>query len=1048
MRVIRAMKSKRGLIVALLAMITLAIVGFWTLAPKKAEAQTIEVSNILESEIALDTALEIPDSVSVEYEGTQIADRGVVVFPDGNIVEAGEVRFNQAGTYQLRYFFELSSVRYTVVQYIEVYSEHFRLSNPNGGEVIVTDEENPLYCGKQGVVANLKSGTTFVYNKVLDLREKGEDGLSNIIEIDARYGHFEDGKYVPDCLEGWVRLTDCYNPNIYIELRMQNSFNYNGCLFPGVRTNRQPVTGMDKGVTQVLGNSRIIELDGIPYRVWQSSGSMNVGMYNMGTKLTTGAVWKYDMETQRVYLSYNGGENFLVSDLDEPLIYTDEKFFPGFTTGEVFVSIYANGYESAYARTEIVSIGNDCLKDVANEKYFDKVAPQIVVDQIKTTPTGVYGAVGDVFTVPNARAIDVNLVGEIDVAVYRGYNTDQQANVSVVDGKFALKQKDLYTIVYKATDKAGNVGRETFTVSTLKTADNRAITLKTLQAEKLTAGQPVGGMYEVLDSLNVPTEEVKVTVLVESEKQTVTGEGTDFSFTPYFAGEYTVTYLYTDGVFEYEKTVVLESEKSDAVCFMGEVIAPKYYLKGYDYAIDELTAYTFVNGYPEPVETSVYAVFDGGAEQKIGDLSKFTITGEKSVYFVYKGTNGVTFTTEEASIIDADYYNSSGKKMGYDMSKFFVGDYTANALKDGRRTKNITFTSNVTKGDNALSYFNRISGRRFSLEYKIVENEDQFSSFRIVLTDASKAENGLFVDIFNKSDGTYVSVNQGTMKKVDSLSFADEIIKVSYDYDSQFLRVNNFSQAVNFDASLVYLDIQMKGIDGKASVIFSEVNGMTVAGNSYKDMVEPDIYVRDFQGDYQIGDTVTVSIPEFSDVVSGVNYATAKMLITCSDGGAIYDLSGKPIENAKLVCGEQYSFKLDRLAKFYVIYEIYDFSENSFQKSVTINCADTEAPTVRLNNWKDGETIKIKAGETVKLEFTVSDNVTAAKNIITYIHLYCIDMFSYVPNVSNIKSDEAPENGVYKEKFVIAIRGRYQAQINVQDEEGNRYVKYIDIVVE
>ena len=240
----------------------------------------------------------------------------------------------------------------------------------------------------------------------------------------------------------------------------------------------------------------------------------------------------------------------------------------------------------------------------------------------------------------------------------------------------------------------------------------------------------------------------------------------------------------------------------------------------------------------------------------------------------------------------------------------------------------------------------------------------------------------------------------------------------------------------------------MMDITGKGSVIVSQLNGMTIAGNNYVDSIAPDIYIYDFQGDYQIGDVITVSVPEFSDVVSGINYASARMMITCSDGGVIYDSQNNPLNNADLVCGVQYEFKLDRLAKFYVIYEIYDFNDNAFQKTVTVNCADTELPTIRLDNLKDGETIRIKAGETVKIDFTVSDNVTQAKEITTYIHLYCIDMFSYVPNVSNIKKADAPENGEYKEKFVISIKGKYQAQINAQDAEGNLSVKYINIIVE
>ena len=1047
----RVINLKKVLIIAFAVLTLIATsIGISMISTNQVEAQTIEVGNIVESKIALNTEVEFPASVSVEYEGTRTAENGVVVFPDGKIVTAGNIRLNQTGTYQVRYFFELSGVNYTVVQNVEVYSDYFNLSNPTGGEIIVSDENNRLNTGKDGIIANIKSGTTFLYNKVVDLREVDENGLSNIIELDTRYGHFdEEGNYVPECLEAWVRVTDCYNPNLYIELRMQHSALYTGCLFPGVRTNSQPVTGMDKGITQVLGSSRIIFLDGFNYRVWQGEGSMNVGMYNMKTALTTGTVWKYDMETKRVYLTYNNKEDFLVSDLDEPLIYTNGSYFPGFTTGEVYVSVYADGYESTYARTEIISIGNDNLKDVMNEPCVDDVAPQIMVDKVKTTETGVYGAVGDVFTIPSAKAIDVNLVGTTDVAVYRGYGTKSQTNVSVVNGKFNLTSKDLYSIVYTATDKAGNVGKEVFTVSTLNTPDNRAITLDVLVDDTITAGEKVSSLFVVTNSINVPTDEVKVTVKVESENQTIVGEGADFSFVPYYAGEYTVTFQYTDGVFEYEKVVVLQSENSALVCFMDEVIVPRYYLKGYDYAIDDVKAYTFVNGYPEAVETKVYAVFDNGSAKQVDNLNKVTMTGNESVYFMYMGPNGETLETGVTQILNVEYRNSLGRVTGFDMAKFFVGNYSYNATKDGRRTKNITFTSNVKDGsDNTLSYFNEISGRRFSLEYKVVDKEDNFTAFRINLTDSSNASNKLVIEISKKTDGTYVAINGGAAAKVYTLNFTNEIITVSYDYDTKFLRINSFSCSVDFNASLVYLDMDMVKVTEKASIIISQINGMTIAGNSYKDEVEPDIYVVDFQGDYSIGESVTVSIPEYSDVVSGIDYTTASLRIAASDGGIVYDVNGNVLSGVALVCGVQYEIKLDRLASFYVIYEIKDFNDNSFTKTVTVRCADTDAPVVVLEKYKAGDTLKVSVGQEIVFNFTVSDNVTLAKDIIVYINLYCKDMFSYVPNVTNIELINAPEDGVYKEKFAINIKGNYEAQLFTQDAEGNYSYIRINIIVE
>ena len=1041
----------RTLLIAVIFAVAVTAIAFGAanLSGVNAHAQSIEISGVMESFVPLNTEAEIPSSFSVDYNGNRTADNGVVVFPDGKIVNAGKkIKFNQTGVYQLRYYFDYSGITHTAVQKVEVYSDHFNLSSPSGGDIIVSDDENKLYCGKDGIIVNLKSGTTFVYNKVLDLRDCDEDGLSKIIELDGRYGHFdEDGKYVPEVLESWVRLTDCYNPRIYMELRMQKSVNYSGTLFPGVKTNNQQVTGMDKGVTQVLGNTRIINLDGYDYRVWMNSGSMNVGMYDMKTPMTTGTIWKYDMNTKRVYLSFNDKDNFLVSDLDEPLIYTNGNYFPGFTTGEVFVSIYADGYESAYARTEIVSIGNDNMKDVADKPCVDTLAPIIDVNKIKTTPTGVYGAVGDVFEIPSATATDVNIYGDVDVAVYRGYGTNMQTNVSVDNGKFTLSHKDLYSIVYTAKDKSGNVGEEIFTVSTLETPDNRSITLNPFSSDTVSAGMLLDNLYEITDSINVDKDDVEVKIKVESEKQNITGKGTDFSFTPYYEGNYTVRYEYTDGVFEYEKVVNLRCERSSNVCFTGKAITPKYYLKGDYYAIDDVGAISFSKGYPEEVEKEIYAVFDDGEEIKINDPSKVRMTGNESVYFLYKAKNAETLVTEKVPIINADYYNEAGRNLGYDMSKFFIGDFNANAYNsDGKRIKNITFTSNKTSGDNKLSFFNGISGRKFAFEYRIVSRENNFNSLKINLTDKLNSENTLSVQIFNNPDATYISVNGGKLTKVESIAFTNSVINVSYDYESRLIRVNDFAELVDFDAATAYLDVEMLGITGKSSIIISKINNTVISGNSYTDTFEPEIYIYDFQGDYQVGDVVKTRIPEFSDVISGIDYKSATVLISCSDGNPVKDSKGNVLSNLKT--DVEYEILLDRIAKYYVVYTVNDFNDNTFTKTVMLNCADVTAPTINLNNIKAGQTLKVRAGDEIKVNFTVSDNVTRPKDIIVYIHLYCVDMYSYVPNVTNIKQKDAPENGVYDEKFVINIKGRYQARINATDSEGNVCVCNIDIVVE
>lgn len=1042
------------------SLIALIIIAFFTLCfgfihsddrfTPFAETVAWNTSDI-PSKMAIGEEVVLPETVNVEYNGKNYtADGCVVELPDGRIVEReATLSLNRSGVYTIRYFFEADDRNHIAERKITVYNSYFDFSVDNGSEMLVSNANDTLWSGKEGLIVNLKEGTEFVYNKPVDLRNAGADGLTSVIEIDSRLGSFsENNEYVPDAEVAWVKLTDCYNPNLTVELRMGRSVDYNGIVFTGVKSTYQDCTGLDSDGWIVPGLNRILELDGIKYKLWPNEkGYANEDLPNLLMSMKGGLVWKYDYEQMRFYIEWTNDEGLhqkLITDLDEPLIYDKGNLFPGWTTGEVYISVYVEDYRASSARNEIISIGGESAKSLfTKNQYVDDVEPEITINAIKTTDTGIVGAVGDTVTIPEANATDVNLVGEVEASVYRGYGTEYASNVSVIDNSFVLSRNDLYTIVYTAEDGAGNVAVKTFTVAAIPTEDNRSVTLEIDKLAQLDAGETVLLDYTVKESLNSSIEDVKVMIYVNSERQSFVFDGAG-EFMPRYAGEYEVIYEYSDGIFTYEKSYTVNCVASDVISFCDEILLPRYFVKGFNYSLNGITAYSYRQGEPAEYPTEAYVVYDGGVEQKIENFDRITITGNESAYFVFKA-GGVTKTSRTVNIVDAGY--SEG---GIDMGKLFVGDFDISAESEGKRIKDVSFVSNTNSGSNTLSFVNAISYRNFQFTYKIDKEYGNFSSLKIILTDKAEPDKTYTIEIINKGGAAYVSLNGrvSTSLGADFTFTSESSHTIAYNYATRKLKLDKktFTVDMALPSGECYLDIGMQGINGDAAIKISKINQQQISGQIFADNTNPEIYINDAQGEYGLGEVVALKVPEFSDVFSGVDYSTVTYTIYCGDGKPAKDVDGKELTN--LEWNEVYYLLLDRITTYNVDYTVKDFAGRTAYNGYLISCVDTTAPTVTLDNIKEGDVIYIKAGGEVKINFTISDDISTPAEMQAYIHLYCDDMFQFVANVCRFKETEKPVDGKYYGKFNIPVKGRYTAQIHVYDKKGNHTRKDVKIVVE
>lgn len=1031
-------------------------------------ATTIELtaSDVIPDSKQLNSTLVLPESVSVSFnEATYSATDGIVVRPDGKAVAAtGTHTLDQKGVYVVKYFFNANGVKNTVYKNVNVHSMYYDLQGASGSTITKSDA---LFTGKDGAVLKLKNGTTFAYSKAIDLSKVDENGLADIIEFDPRSfvratdangtPLFKDNgqaMYTVECKEIWVKLTDCYDPNVYAEFVMGRFDEYGGSVYTGVQTYCQPITGLDVGSTANL-NDVEITIDGTLYSLWPDDighMSLNAGY---GTALTGGFRWQYDYEQMRFYVSHTTGsgktekvDSRLVTDLDEPKIQTTGVLFPGWTTGEVYLTIYGAEYGSGDATAEIHSIGGESIYNVLDKEYKDDVAPHITVHAAKTTSSGVYGAVGDNVYIPEASVTDVNLVGDVSTAVYRSYGTTAKTSVSVKNGAFKLEKEDVYTVVYTAKDSYGNIGTELFTFTALTGTTDRAIALDYTQLSSLTAGVAVPLTSEVTENLNGLPSDVDVKIYVESARQSETFDK-EGSFIPLYAEKYTITYAYTDGFYSYERSYdVTCGIDENVVSFYGNVQMPRYYVKGNYYSINTASAYNYVTGAPNPVAVTTYAVFDSDVDNKVAvtDVNKVQMTGNSTVYFIYESEGADPVTSPVVEIVNAA--SSDGK---IDVTKYFVGDFES--VDAGSTLK---FKATTTSGNAKLTFINPISPRTFNFVYRIPVAENNFQTLRITITDVEDSSVKLTIDIQRSDDDTagvkdaYASVNGGTPTKLTTYPFSsnDSFNNLLYEYVTRKLSigVNNSFLEADFPSGSCYLTVEMLGITGDCSIIVNQINNHVLSSTFESDAIAPELYVSGFYGEYSVGSIVTTKLPEFNDVLSGVDYSTATMSIIAKDRQPVLDKNGNAITNC--VWNKVYEIKLDRITEYYVSYSIKDFAGKLTSKTILVKAIDSTAPVITLNNISDGATIRIGVCGTVNLQFTVSDDVTSAGALTTYIHLYSEDMGSFVPNITGITEYNRPSDGIFDCSFTIPIRGNYIVQIHCYDEKLNHAVIRIPVIVE
>ncbi len=835
-----------------------------------------------------------------------------------------------------------------------------------------------------------------------------------------------------------MRFTDAYDPSIYVEVLIDTS----GTTFwQRARTNHQEDRGFRVTTTNETSNSRTLcFVDGQKFIAYKGQYGKVSNNYTQ-TKTRYGERISFNMENNRLYSEMMSGlttataANHLLNDFNNDAVY-EGNHFQGFTTGEVFVSFYFESYVRTSSQIVIHALGEYDLEDILSwegKTYEDVDAPTFVTEFENTDQFGVYGSVGDFVKIPEVKAWDINAVGDMAVNVYRNYNSDQKVKVNVVDGGFTIGSPDTYTIEYLQKDSNGNVGIYTINVIGKSAGEGDSISIATTNIESLSAGQEVVLPAYTFTTLN-RADLIDLKITASCGKETINVDLDKMSFVPMYSGTYTITYEFNDNIGNNVYSYTVESVANDSSVVYKEVPQlPRYFIKGQKYNISQAFAYKFETGAPVAEDADMYIVFDKGDRTLITNPSVTEITGNDEACLVYE-LDGVTYTTQSIPIIDVTYYKS-GAASGIDMYKFFDGNFTYNPYKIDDPTKregNIVYYAEEGASDMNMSFINSVDYNFFGFKYQVREEYSNFNKLSLKVFGVQNPEQQLLVELVRSGAGTEEEVislyiDGAFIVNLSDYKWADTKTKnIAYNKGSNTLTVGSstFIYPIEFDGMLVDFDVSISDITGVAGMMVTNVCNQKLSGTVYNDAVAPSVSIVTSQGEYAIGDEVTLNLPVYSDVLTQIDPSSLAFTVTDPDGAPVTSKEGVLL-NGKANAGQgvQYSIVFDKITTYHVKYTGKDYAGASVSYTYLINVIDVEEPVVKLISVEEGKTYKVNKWANFEFTYEATDNVSQTANITVSVVLYDLD------------------SGVWRNNVGISFKcfyaGNFRVQVLAQDEAGN-----------
>ncbi len=875
----------------------------------------------------------LPTDAEISFGAEKATATRRIVYPSGKSFYNTNVTLDEAGTYTIVYSAMIGEVGYSLKETFVVYANNtdlFYNVSDRGG---MTLESSGSYLdeSERGVFVSAKAGTEIKYANVIDLSDmKQEDVIIDLRVIPDVVGELNFGVL-------WVRLTDIYDENNYIDIKCKDAgiINAGGCMYIQAGATGQTLSGAGSNAANSYAG----------FTTTTSFRSMFIGS-SLGLSMDY-AERKVFCTTSWTDYHFNSND-FTIADLDS----TDEFVNPwnGFTTGEVYLTLRPEG---------LVSTANMVIKsvaglDLAQDSITDNDAPQISVeyDSVETLPSGI---VGVKYPLPTLKVRDLHAT-RVSTRVYSVFQ-GMLNEVAVDDNCFTPDKVGKYAIVYTAEDVYGNVTEKTEYIDVQAAADARTLTLDIVD------GATTGFVGMPLTVAGVQAEGgigyMKMKVLAENATSGDNFELEEPTFIPYATGTWKITYRLYDYFGDeraVEKSYEITVSANTQPAWDENIVISPMFIDGYTYELPMPVAYDYYANVSEPVAIKpTVQVTDGAGTRTIenGAYVADIATHGDTVTLVY------TWTPANGDALVKTFYSQGaivGENGSLDISKYFVTNDMSITLD--KLSADFTVT-----GENPTATFGRaLLADGCSFVFNVGKAVNNFESISIYLVDSLDMNATIKLTIYKRPDGvgaSYMSINDGEVRSVQGSFWEENLISLGFSYSALtkeifdgtgstvgIVETTAYGKEFNgFTSGRVYLTFQIEGVTGDSAVTVKTINEQYICSQT-EDMLRPGVV---FLG--SIGGTFTpnteVEIPALlvDDVLSEI--ASATVTVIAPNGNAFVAMDGTSLLKASAY--QSYMVKLTQMGTYTVQYLVTDTT--GFRQLVerTILVPDVSAPTVDVH---------------------------------------------------------------------------------------------------